>query len=242
MKYLISLFVVLSLLFGPISGIAYAVERTADVGYSGYPTFSISSVEKDSTVTIKTYNLPPQDTFRVRMGLMGTRGVNGIKVSTFDSGKGGVQTLTFKIPHDLYGKKQIAIRIESTNRSGYYAYNWFYNNTTGTSGNGGKGGKPGYTGHPTITILSVVRNQSVTFRANNLPPSDEFKVLMNNMGTRGVNGVNVGSFKTGDGGKKIYTFSIPEKFQGRKQIAIRIQSTTGSGYYAYNWFHNNTTK
>lgn len=239
MKYLISILVVLTLLFGPIGGIAYAAERTAEARYSGYPTFLISKVEKDSTVTIKTLNLPPRDEFRVRMGLMGTRGVNGIKVTTFETGKGGVQTLTFNIPQNLHGRKMIAIRIESTTGSGYFAYNWFYNKPAGTTG---KGGKAGYSGYPTMTILSVVRNQSVTFRANNLPSNDEFKVLMNNMGTRGVKGVNVGSFTTGDGGKQTYTFSIPEKFQGRKQIAIRIQSTTGSGYFAYNWFYNNTTK
>jgi hypothetical protein len=28
---------------------------------------------------------------------------------------------------------------------------------------------------------------------------------------------------------------------GSFQISIRLQSISGSGFYAYNWFYNNTT-
>jgi hypothetical protein len=64
----------------------------------------------------------------VTMGAMGTRGINGIKVKTTDSGKGGTKTLTYDIPSSLRGSYQIAIRMQSPT-SGYFAYNWFYNNT-----------------------------------------------------------------------------------------------------------------
>jgi hypothetical protein len=63
---------------------------------------------------------------------------------------------------------------------------------------------------------------------------------MNKMGTKGVNGVQVDTFNSGTGGTKTFTFDIPAEMQGKRQIAIRIQSTTGSGYFAYNWFYNNT--
>jgi hypothetical protein len=237
LKYIISLLIVLAIALGPFGSVALSAPSNSGSFYSGYPTFSIVNVVKDTLVTIKTHNLPAQDEFRLRMGKIGTRGVNGIKVGNFSTGKGSSQTLTFDIPAALHGQKMVSIRIESTTGSGYYAYNWFYN-----AGSTGKGGQTGYSGYPTITILGVVRNKSVTFRANNLPPNDEFKVLMNKMGARGVNGNPVGSFKTGTSGKQTFTFSIPENFYGRYQIAIRIQSTTGSGYYAYNWFYNNTTK
>jgi hypothetical protein len=82
----------------------------------------------------------------------------------------------------------------------------------------------------------------VTIKTNNLPPNDEFKTLMNYMGTRGVNGIKVISFGTGDGGTQKFTFDIPSELHGQWKIAIRIESKTGSGYYAYNWFYNNTTK
>jgi hypothetical protein len=34
------------------------------------------------------------------------------------------------------------------------------------------------------------------------------------------------------------TFSIPSDLRGLTRIAIRIESKTGSGYFAYNWFFN----
>lgn len=93
------------------------------------PTFVISSVVRDQSVTIKTNNFPANDTFVVRMGEMGTRGVNGIKVDQISSGSGDELTLTFNIPASLQGSRQIAIRLESPG-SGYYSFNWFYNRTT----------------------------------------------------------------------------------------------------------------
>ena len=44
---------------------AQATTKGKLVSYWGYPTFSIVSVEQDETVTIKTYNLPANDTFDV---------------------------------------------------------------------------------------------------------------------------------------------------------------------------------
>jgi hypothetical protein len=217
--------------------IALAAQPAAPEAYYGYPTFSIVSVDRDNTVTIKTNNLPPSDNFRVRMGKMGTRGVGGTNSGSFASGSGGSKTLTFSIPSGLHGLRRIAIRFESTTGSGYFAYNWFYNNTT--SGGSGSPGT-GYTGIPTFKIVGVVRNNSVTIKTNNLPPSDTFKVLMNNMGTKGVNGIKVDTFNSGSGGTQTLTFTIPGGLKGLRQIAIRLQSTSGSGYYAYNWFYNNT--
>jgi hypothetical protein len=101
---------------------------TTPVSYY-YPTFSIVSVVRNSTVTVKTNNLPANDTFNVCMNYMGTRGVCGWLVATINSGAGGTQTLTFNIPDALKGQGKIAIRMQSP-YSGYFAYNWFWNNTT----------------------------------------------------------------------------------------------------------------
>ena len=90
------------------------------------PTFSIASVARNDTVTIRTHNFPASDSFDVRMGKMGTRGVNGILAGTIESGKGGSFVVTLQIPPALAGLKQVAIRLESPD-SGYFAYNWFYN-------------------------------------------------------------------------------------------------------------------
>lgn len=92
------------------------------------PTISIQSVVKDSTVTIVTKNYPANDTFNVTMGKFGTLGVNGVAVTSVNSGTGGAQTFTFNIPDSLKGESRIAIRLQSP-ATGYYSYNWFWNNT-----------------------------------------------------------------------------------------------------------------
>lgn len=217
-------------------------QATSSASASGkIPTFSIVSVERDETVTIKTRNFPANDTFKVLMGPMGTRGINGIQVDTIKSGEGGSFNKTFSIPTKLQGSFQIAIRLQSTTGSGYFAYNWFYNNTTGT----GNGTKPtatpnGYTGFPTFSISSVVRDSTVTVKTNNLPPNDSFNVLMDVRGNRAINGIKVDNIDSGTGGTKTFTFDIPASLKGTPQIAIRLQSSTGSGYFAFNWFYNNT--
>ncbi|PKO04300.1 MAG: hypothetical protein CVU41_17900 [Chloroflexi bacterium HGW-Chloroflexi-3] len=97
-------------------------------GYTGIPTFLISAVVEDSTVTIKTNNFPKEVKFKVLMGKYGTAGIGGTLVTTTDSGDGGALTLTYDIPAALKGLDRIAIRLEATS-GGYYAYNWFWNNT-----------------------------------------------------------------------------------------------------------------
>jgi len=97
------------------------------ITYTGIPTFAISAVVKDDTVTIKTNNFPADRTFEVRMGAYGTLGVGGTWVATTASGVGGTFTATYSIPAALKGLSRIAIRLDSTT-GGFYSYNWFWNN------------------------------------------------------------------------------------------------------------------
>ena len=213
------------------------------------PTFSIAAVERDSTVTIQTRNFPANRDFVVTMGPMGTRGINGTVVETINSGDGGSFQATFPVPAGLHGSYQIAIRLQATT-GGYYAYNWFYNNTTtgGDNGDDGTGGTGGaepdtgtvYRGIPTFWIKSVQRDSTVTIQTNNFPPNRDFVVTMGPMFTRGINGTVVQTINSGDGGSFEATFPVPSGLHGSYRISIRLQATTG-GYYAYNWFYNNTT-
>jgi hypothetical protein len=206
------------------------------------PTFSIQSVVRDATVTIKTAHFPANDTFNVLMNYMGTRGVGGVQVDTINSGAGGTLTMTFNIPDLLKGEQRIAIRLQSPT-SGYYSYNWFWNNTTGGIPPTGPTPTPGPWlppgTIPTISISSVVKDGTVTVQTHNFPANDDFIVLMNYIGTRGVGGAQVDSFNSGAGGSFSKTFNIPASLKGQQRIAIRIYSPT-SGYYAFNWFWNNT--
>lgn len=200
------------------------------------PTFSIASVVTDTSVTISTLSFPANDNFTVTMGLMGTRGVGGTVIETVNSGAGGTFSKTFTIPAGLKGQSQIAIRLESPT-SGYYAYNWFYNNTSGgpIPPTGGTL-PPGV--FPTFTITGVVRDTTVTVLTANLPANDTFDVYMNTYGTQGAGGTLVQSIPTGAGGAQTFTFTLPAGVKGLDRIAIRMQSPS-SGYFAYNWFWNN---
>ena len=212
------------------------------------PTFSISSVARDATVTIKTARFPANDTFKVLMNYMGTRGVGGVQVDSINSGAGGTLTMTFNIPDTLKGQQRIAIRLQSPT-SGYFAYNWFWNNTAGGIPPTGPTPTPGPSPtpgpwlppgtSPTFSISSVVKDDTVTVQTHNFPANDDFKVLMNYIGTRGVGGVQVDTFNSGTGGSFSKTFTIPDSLKGQQRIAIRIYSPT-SGYFAYNWFWNST--
>lgn len=225
---------------GFLSQPAKALQYYSLYSYSGYPTFSITSVEKDKSVSIKTYNLPANDKFDVTMGPMGTRGVGGVKVKTVDSGSGGSQVYTFDIPASLSGSYQIAIRMQSPH-SGYYAYNWFVNNTSGsTTQPPSTTPPPGYSDYPSFSITNVVKDDKVTIKTTKLPPDDTFRVTMGRMGTKGVGGTVIDIVDSGTGGTKEYTFDIPAGLAGSYQISIRMESST-SGYFAYNWFYNNTS-
>jgi hypothetical protein len=199
------------------------------------PTFTIETVVKGSSVTIKTANFPANKTFTVRMGKYGTRGIDGIVVGTTFSGTGGVFTATYNIPTDLQADARIHLRLESTT-GGYYSYNWFWNNPTAsvtpTPGSG-----TSYSGIPTISIASVIKDSSVTITTNNFPKNRTFTVRMGKFGTLGIGGSDVGTLISETGGTITATFIIPEELKGQSLIAIRLDSTSG-GFYSFNWFRN----
>lgn len=201
------------------------------------PTISIESVVPDETVTINTRNFPAGQDFVVTMGPYGSRGINGIVVGTTNSGEGGSFKATYPIPDELKGSYRIAIRLQTQHARPYFAFNWFYNNTSGT---GGPNGDAGYMGIPTIHIVSVVRDQSVTFETKNYPADKEFTVTMGPFGTRGIRGIEVGTFNSGDGSSSQQTFNIPAELQGMYRIAIRAQTSDRHPFFSYNWFYNNT--
>lgn len=218
---------------------------TTPAWYVGYPATSIVSVVAGESVSIKTYNFPPNRTFRVRMNHFGTLGVNGTEVGTYESGGGESKEVTFNIPDGLKGDAQLAIRFETTSDKKYYAYDWFNNvtggTTTGTSTTYGTGGPytydPKYTGIPTTSIVSVKVDESVTVKTSNFPKNQTFKVLMNDFGTLGVGGTEVGTFESGDGAAREVTYTIPDSLKDNDQIAIRFQTSNGY-YYAYDYFAN----
>jgi hypothetical protein len=206
--------------------------------FTGIPTFKILDVDKDNTVTIRTNNFPADHTFTVLMGKYGTLGVGGIEVDKTDSGKGGAFDATYDIPDELKGDRRIAIRLESTD--GFFAFNWFWNNTAATSSSSSSSSSSTttYTGIPTFSISSVVRDDSVTITTNNFPPGEAFTVRMGDFGTAGIGGIVVDTTNSGSGGSFTATYAIPAALKGSSRIAIRMDSP--GGFFSYNWFWNNT--
>jgi heat shock protein HslJ len=94
---------------------------------------------------------------------------------------------------------------------------------------------------PTITIVAVVKDQSVTFETGNFPAEQDFTVTMGRIYSRGVGGYEVGTFNSGDGSAQQLSFPIPEELAGQYRIAVRAQTSHPRPYFAFNWFYNNTT-
>jgi hypothetical protein len=211
--------------------------------HTGIPTFSIQSVSANQNVTIVTNNFPPNRTFTVTMGAMGTLGIGGTIVGTFDSGAGGTLTHTFDIPAGLHGHSRIAIRAESLP---FFAYNWFHNTTApapGVAPGVGTGGEiiAPITATPTFRICTVNRDGNVTIETRNFPANQTFTVTMGHMGTRGIGGIQAGTLQSGAGGTARHTFDIPTGLHGQSRIAIRAQTGHANPFFAYNWFYNTTT-
>lgn len=210
---------------------------TPGTTFTGIPTFSIQSVDADSSVTIKTKNFPPDKTFTVRMGEFGTAGIGGVVVGSTDSGSGGSFTASYDIPDALKGEARIAIRMDATS-GGWFAFNWFWNNNSTASATATPGTV--FTGTPTFSIVSVVKDNTVTIKTNNFPANRTFAVRMGVFGTAAIGGTLVGTTDSGSGGSFEATYDIPSNLHGLSRIAIRMDSTAG-GFFAFNWFWNSTT-
>ncbi len=199
--------------------------------------FAVIGVVEDTTVTIQTALFPDNMLYTAEIGCPSC-GVATVAVADVDSDKGGVIKKVFDIPEAFAGVNRLWVRLTQVNNSDYRQV--AFNNSTVYYPGGLVQPQPGKSKWiPTISIVSVVRNNSVTFRTYNYPAGRTFDVLMGPMGTRGVHGYFVGSFNSGDGGSMTVTFNIPPEMYGARQIAIRSQSRTG-GYFSYNWFYNNT--
>jgi hypothetical protein len=189
-------------------------------------------VVEDQTVTIEARNLPAGVRFDVLLNRIGTMGVNGIKVGTLTARSSGTAIATFDIPWQMHDRPKVAIRIES--RDGEYAYNWFYNATSDSDTGGDQDG------NFSISVLSVVEDESVTIRTRSFPANTRFAVYMYRKGNLVDDGIRVATFNSGAGGRFKITFDIPRELENRPEITIRVQSLS-TGEFTTAWFTNETT-
>jgi hypothetical protein len=186
------------------------------------PTFTITAVSRDASVTILASNFPASDTFTVTMGAYGTLGVGGNLIGTQASGSGGSFTATYAIPASLHGSNRIAIRLHSPT-SGYYSYNWFWNNDHPGPAPPSPPPAPGWgwppagaSTIPSTTIKNVVKDTSVKVKGSNFTTNAQ---------------------ATDGSGTFTETYTIPGAYHGSEKLAIRWESPS-SGFYAYDWFVN----
>ncbi len=243
MKYISTIILVAVLLTLPGTAVLASSGPTVEAGLAAepagtgvFPTFVITAVAANNWVEIRTDNLPANENFTVTMGYMGSGGFGTVVATTF-SGTGGSITAKYTIPAYLYNQGQIAVRLVGQ-ASGYYAYNWFYNNNANVPGT-----TPplvsSYSGYPTFAIAAVQQDQNVTIAPSHFPPNDTFWVRLNWMHTQGIAGSIVQTVHTdANGNLDDLTYFVPDFLKGSYQIAIRLESAT-SGYFAYNWFYNN---
>ncbi len=213
----------------------------AKSGTTVTPLIEILSVNQDESVSIRTHNFPANTDFTATMGPMGTRGLNGIVVGTVNPGNGGSLDVSFNIPQELKGSRQISIRLQSPGAFPYFAYNWFFNNTSGGSTPEPVPPiqPPSTIVIPTIKVTAVQQDVSASIQTSNFPASQTFTVTMGPMGTRGINGIVVGTLDSGTGGSLTASYPIPNELHGMTQISIRAQTSHSKPYFAYNWFWNN---
>lgn len=94
--------------------------------------------------------------------------------------------------------------------------------------------------YPMTKITVVEAGKTVTVTGSNFTKNDTYIVLMNWFGTRGINGVEVGTVETGDSSTFEQTFDIPESLADAASIAIRFESKN-TPYYSFDWFSNSDT-
>jgi hypothetical protein len=231
-----------------------AIMKTPIPGYKGTPSIKIQSVVSGQFVGVEGTNFPPNAELNVRMHVIGTRGKNGYLAGTVKAGDTGQFTAKFSIPTEVAGLFMIAIRVEDP-ASGYYGYNWFFNTNTPLIGAGsapdetdaaGKTGgspavtaTPAYAGFPTLEITAVEMGKKVTLAAANLPAGKTFEVYLGTLNQMTGGGMKVATMAASSDGTATLTVEIPPEFSSLWKISVRIIDNE-TGYYAYNWFYNQT--
>jgi LysM repeat protein len=194
-------------------------------------TIQVVRVVEDEEVTIQARNFPTRTVFKVWMADRDARRLKWIEVINVETGRSSSFEEDFEIPEELWGVERINVLFESADGE-FDASTWFTNADR-------EAGVPDF---PFLTPIEVVRNESVTIRFTNLPAGVEYDVLMGKIGTKGVDGVFVGTARSAQGGTVVRTYDIPASLRGSATIAIRMEAPSrGPNAFAYNWFTNQTS-
>jgi hypothetical protein len=201
------------------------------------PSIDIVSVKAGESVTFRAYDFPANTRFVIRMDVSGNRGENGLAVAELNTGAGGSFEATVAIPAALKDTRTIAIRLESAN--GFYAYNWFTNNTSASQPAPTQPTNPGtipVTGaKPYLTFGEIKANESVVVEARNLPANTRFTVRVGPFTTFFRDYVTAPAVTSDANGYAKFIVTLPAVVKNVEMVTVRID---GGGRYAFNAFKN----
>ncbi len=236
-------------IFSKIVRIVFALALVALVGaalpqkvMAASPFISITGVKAGEWVTVHATGLPAVQLFTAKMDKSATTADNGTIVGQTYSNSDGTFDATYVIPSGLKSVASIAIRIDSA--QGYYAYNWFYNQTSGSTATA----TPTPTGTPTtsleklyVTVVAVEKNNRITASVTGFPANVNFTVKIGPYYTFGSNQQVMKTINSGNGGSFLFNVDLPAMVKDVSLVTIRLDGyANGKHMVAYNAFTNKT--
>ena len=196
-------------------GSASSAPSTEPNSSSGVRVYA-SSVEEDRYVTLESKKLVANTRYSIYLSKYGSSPTGAILVGSVLADKNGAFTRTYRLPSKLVDIVKISITIN--NGHGDTTSNWFINATA--DGNTGGVGAPTFS----FSVSSVKEDEWVKIKTSNLPANVTFDVLMGKSGSKGINGIKVGTLRNSDGGSVKATFNIPSELDGRSKIDLRLEN------------------
>lgn len=201
------------------------------VSGSGLRVYALS-VEEDESVTLRGKSLWANARYTVSLSRYDNKVFSSVVVGSAYTDKNGAFTATYAIPKELVDVARIEVRLD--NGRGDAATNWFIN-ATADDYTGGEG-SPAFS----FSLVSVEEDEWVKIKTSNLPANVTFNALMGKAGSKGVDGISVGSLRSDDGGSVRATFEIPADLQGRSKIDLRLENKALGIYYYMTLFNEDT--
>lgn len=175
-----------------------------------------ASVKEDISVTLQGKNLAASTRHSVYLSNERAKFTSLIYAGVVTTDKYGTFKVTYNIPKKLVDVPQIRITLISA--TGTKISNWFYNATLDSN-----------TGGVTTPAISIVVdsskvNQWVKIKVSNLPVKMTFDVFIGKEGSKGLNGVKVGTLSISKSGSVTASFDIPDQYLDRAKLDIRLEN------------------
>ena len=181
---------------------------------TGSGSILATSVTEDTSVTLKGVSLAALTRYTVYLSNEKNNAVPAIWAGVVTTTKDGTFTVTYKIPKNLIDVPKIKVTIIGAKGDAHS--NWFYNATL--EGNTGGVNMP----QASLVVDSSKLNKWVKIKVSNLPAKLTYQVYIGKEGSKGLNGVWVGTLYVPKSGNASATFDIPVQYKDRDKLDIRL--------------------